>query len=250
MKVEQQPAYVLHTRPFSESSLLVDMFSREHGWLMLLAKGARRAKSRTRGLLLPFRPLLASWAGKGKLPVLTGLEADGPPAGEVGGGLLASGFYLNELLMRLLHRHDAHELVFEHYDRALRQLANAEPPRAVLRVFEKKILLHTGFGAALERDADSGERIAPELHYHYVFEKGPVRARDQIAEPSAQNGGAPGIPISGRALCALREEIFSAEDELRDAQRLTRALLDRQLRGRELRSRRVARDMRRFARGD
>lgn len=244
MKIEQQPAYVLHARPFSESSLLVDLFSREHGCLMLLAKGARRAKSRTRGLLLPFRPLLASWAGRGQLPVLTALEQDGRHSGAVQGAHFASGCYMNELLLRLLHRHDAHERVFEHYHRALRQLANAESPHAALRVFEKRILQYTGFGAVLDRDAGSGERIVPELQYQYVFEKGPVRATQMHTAATRA------IPISGRALCALREERFASELELREARRLTRALLDRQLSGRELRSRRVARDMRRYAKRD
>jgi len=242
VKIEQQPAYVLHARPFSESSLLVDVFSREHGCLMLLAKGARRAKSRTRGLLLPFRPLLASWAGRGQLPVLTALEPDGRHAGEVTGARIASGYYLNELLLRMLHRHDAHEHVFEHYHRALRHLAGAEPPHAALRVFEKKILQYTGFGAVLDRDAGSGERIMPELQYRYVFEKGPVRA-------GAHDAAGHAIPISGRALCALRDERFESDEELREARRLLRALLDHQLSGRELRSRRVAREIRRYAGG-
>lgn len=241
MKVEQQPAYVLHARPYTESSLLANVFSREHGCLMLLAKGARRAKSPVRGLLMPFRPLLASWAGKGQLPVLTALESGGH-CGEMKGAHLASGYYLNELLLRLLHRHDAHERVFEHYHDALQKLAAARPPHAVLRVFEKKILQYTGFGAVLERDAESGARIDAACGYHYVFEKGPVRAREDSP------AGAHAVAVSGRALCALRDEKFESEDELRGAQNLLRALLQRQFGGRELRSRRVAVEMARFVR--
>ena len=241
MKIEQQPAYLLHARPFSESSLLVDLFTREHGRLMLLAKGARRGKSRVRGALLPFQPLLAGWAGKGQLPVLTSVEQNGNAA-PLRGKPLASGFYLNELLLRLLHRHDAHETLFERYHDAVAQLAQlptAEPPHRVLRVFEKHLLQHIGFGAVFDRDAETGEAIAPQREYHYVPEKGPV-----CAEPPGRYTQA--LRISGRTLHALRDESFQSEEELRQAQRLTRTLLDHQLDGRPLRSRRVIREMGRY----
>ena len=241
MKVEQQPAYVLHARPFSETSLLVDFFTREHGRLMLMAKGARRGASksrgRSRGVLLPFRPLLASWAGKGPLPTLTSVEQRGP-ATTLEGPPLASGFYLNELLLRLLHRHDAHETLFEHYHQAVKQLADAQPPRPVLRIFEKNLLQGIGFGPVLDHDADTGEAIAAEQQYHYILEKGPVRAEPSAAEPA--------LKISGSTLHALREERFHADNDLREAQRLTRTLIEHQLNGRPLRSRRVVREMNRY----
>lgn len=236
MKVDQQPAYLLHARPFSESSLLVDVFTREHGRLMLMAKGARRAKSRARGVLLPFKPLLVSWTGKGQLPILTSVEQS-QHTDEMSGLRLASGFYLNELLLRLLHRHDAHETLFEHYRSAVEQLVSAQPPRQVLRIFEKKLLHDIGFGAVLDRDAETGEAIASEQQYHYVLEKGPVRAHES---------GAYTLSVSGRTLEALREECFQSELELQEAQRLTRILIDRQLNGRVLRSRRVMQEMSKY----
>ena len=236
MKVDQQPAYVLHTRPYSETSLLVDIFTREHGRLMLMAKGARRGgnRSRVRGILLPFQPLLASWSGKGALPILTAMEQSGRAA-QMQGQCLASGFYLNELLLRLLHRHDAHEALFERYHQAIGQLAEARTPHPVLRIFEKNLLGHIGFGPVLDRDAETGEAIAAEGQYHYIPEKGPVRATPP--------GHAPALAISGSALCALREERFASGADLREARRLTRALLEQQLNGRPLRSRRVIREM-------
>ncbi len=251
MKVEQQPAYLLHARPFSETSLLVDVFTREHGRLMLLAKGARRGKSRWRGVLLPFRPLSLSWAGKGQLPTLTAAEQGGsgsslvaPP--QLRGQSLASGFYLNELLLRLLHRHDAHETLFERYHRAmaqLAQLADGQTTRRVLRVFEKNLLHHIGFGAVLDHDADTGEAISAQWQYHYVPEKGPVRVE---RGDNGGNGNGGGVAISGRALCALREEQFHCDRELHEAQRLMRALIDCQLHGRPLRCRRVLREMNQY----
>ena len=240
MKVDQQPAYLLHARPFSETSLLVDLFTREYGRLMLIAKGARRGPSQSRGcsrgLLLPFKPLLASWAGKGQLPTLTSVEQNGHSA-QMKGKPLASGFYLNELLLRLLHRHDSHETLFEHYHLAVTQLSEAHSPRRVLRIFEKKLLRDIGFGAVLDHDAETFEPISAEQQYHYVLEKGPVRATQP--DPHA-------LTISGRTLHALREERFSSERELQEAQRLTRTLIDRQLNGRALRSRRVIMEMNKY----
>lgn len=265
MKVHQQPAYLLRARPFAESSLVVDLFTREHGRLSVIAKGARRPKSRVRGVLLPFLPLLASWSGKGQLPTLTSVESRIDAGRAVNGALrgetLASGFYLNELLLLLLHRHDAHEALFEKYHDAVLRLASAPSPRHVLhalRVFEKHFLRHIGFGVALDRDADTGQVIDAELQYHYIPERGPVRADAPAASMVADDAAdamladatmaaavatADALPVSGRTLRALRDETFPSEVELREAQRLTRALIDRQLGGRPLRSRRVLREM-------
>lgn len=258
MKVHQQPAYLLRARPFAESSLLADLFTREHGRLTVLAKGARRGKSRVRGVLLPFLPLLASWSGKGQLPTLTSAELriDGAAVnGALKGETLASGFYLNELLLLLLHRHDAHEALFEHYHAAVSQLACAPSPRQArraLRVFEKHFLRHIGFGAVFDRDADTGQAIDARRQYRYIPERGPVRVDSETAATVADAAGdaADAPPVSGRTLHALRDEEFRSDAELREAQRLTRALIDRQLGGRALRSRRVLREMSRYGAGE
>lgn len=267
MKVEQHPAYLLHARAFSETSLLVDIFSKGHGRLMLLAKGARRVKSRARGLLLPFKPLLLSWSGKGQLPTLTSVEQGGHIA-EMAGKPLASGFYLNELVLRLLHRHDAHEDLFEQYHLAIKKLTEERSPRQILRIFEKKLLHHIGFGAVLDHDVETGEAISAERHYRYILEKGPVGIAQpdrcaQISEPpskpldgqsNAQFGkqfnqlySEYAMPIHGSTLRALCEERFQSDSELQEAQRLTRMLIDCQLNGRTLCSRRVAIEMNRYS---
>ena len=254
MKVEQQPAYVLHARPFSESSLLVDVFTRDYGRLMLTAKGARRGAARaaggkTRGMLLPFVPLLISWAGKGKLPTLTAAEQCEPSA-PMRGQSLASGFYLNELLLRLLHRFDAHEKLFEHYARALARLGEAHAPLVALRIFEKNLLHHIGFGAVLDHDAESGEAIDADCQYHYIPEKGPVRIDARAPSEARTSSDALGavMEISGHALRALHEESFDGDRDLHEARRLTRMLIDGQLNGRPLRSRRVVGEMNRYTR--
>jgi DNA repair protein RecO (recombination protein O) len=242
MKVEQQPAYLLHARPFSESSLLVDLFTREYGRLMVIAKGARRGKTRSRGVLLPFKPLLVSWSGKGQLPILTSAE-QGQHTREMKGRMLTSGFYLNELVLRLLHRHDAHESLFDHYHIAASQLAQENSPHQVLRIFEKKLLQEIGFGLVLDHDAETGEAISPQQQYHYVVEKGPV-----CAEQPGEYGipGEQALTVSGGTLYAMHEERFKSDSELQEARRLTRALIDRELNGRPLRSRRVMLEMNKF----
>ena len=246
MKVHQQPAYLLHTRPYSESSLLVDVFSKEYGRLMLLAKGARRRKSRTRGVLLPFQLLLASWSGKGALPILTSVEQSGGYQ-SLRSGNLASGFYVNELLLILLHRFDAHETLFEHYRRAIDRLHREQSPVEALRVFEKNLLHDIGFGAALERDCETGEAISRDLYYRYVPDKGAVCAdENNAASANTEPSFDAALRISGRALHALREERFESENDLLEARRLTRVLLERQLNGRALRSRRVLREMNKY----
>src|SRR6185436_3098055 len=121
MRTQDQPGFVLHARDYSETSLILEVFSARHGRLGLMAKGARRPSSRVRGLLKPFQPLLFAWTGRGELPILTGAEPDGemPP---LMGPALYCGFYLNELLMRLLHRHDPYEALYGAYRSALTAL--------------------------------------------------------------------------------------------------------------------------------
>ncbi len=243
MKVNLQPAYLLHTRPFSESSLLLDMFTKEHGRLMLLAKGARRSNSRLRGVLFPFKLLLISWAGKGSLPVLTAAEQSGFSA-DMSRMTFISGFYMNELLLYLLHRHDAHEALFEHYHHVIQQLGNEDTLLLTLRIFEKKLLQNIGFAVVLDRDAETGEAISTDRQYYYVLEKGPV-CIDSPTQPDSQSRE-PMLIIHGNTLCALHKEKFQSNHELREARRLNSSLIDHQLHGRKLHSRRVMREMNRY----
>src|SRR3970282_94597 len=135
MRIHQQPAYVLHHRDYSETSLLLEVFRAHNGRIGLIAKGARRASSRMRVILKPFQRLLIGWSGKGELAVLTGAEQDaGAPA--LAGAALYCGFYLNELLLRLLHRHDPHEALFAAYRIALDALGRGGAHEAAMRVFE------------------------------------------------------------------------------------------------------------------
>ena len=175
VRVQLQDAYVLHCRPWSESSLLVDMFTKEHGRFRLLAKGARRQKTGHRGELLPFQPLSISWSGK-QLPVLTSIEMTAVrPA--IRRTALACAYYMNELLFKLLHQNDPHEGLFEAYDRAMQALAEKQRhPESVLRVFECDLLQEVGFGLLLDSEARSGLPIESQISYYYYPEHGPVRS--------------------------------------------------------------------------
>ncbi len=234
MKVYQQPSYILHRRAYKESSLLVEIFTRDFGRLTLIAKGCRREKSRVRGLFLPFKPLLISWTGKGELPILTSIEqTEFYPQLDISG--VTCGYYINELILKLLHRHDPHQLLYDKYHQAVFQLLDNEKPHTILRIFEKHLLREIGFGLVLDHDVESGEMINEHHNYQYFPQKGPIATH-------AVNGTQSNI-ISGSSLMALQKEKFESEQEQIQAQRLTRWLINIQLSGKELRSRRVMQEM-------
>lgn len=231
MREQQQSAFVLHQRNYSETSLLLEVYTRAHGRVGLIGKGARRPSSRQRGLLVPFQPLLIGWSGRGELMVLTGVEADGP-AIELAGRALYCGFYLNELLMRLLQRHDPYEALYDRYVSALAGLRE-QSYETVLRVFEKHLLREIGYGLSLERE--SGDHpVDPDAVYDYVLDQGPVPVRHpEIA------GRVQGVRVRGASLLALAAERFDDGTTLREAKALTRAALAPHLGQKPLQSRRL-----------
>ncbi len=236
MRVQGQAAFILHHRQYSETSLILDVLTPAHGRLGLLAKGARRPSSPWRGILKPFQPLLIDWVGRGELPILTGAETDGESYSFTG-AILYCGFYLNELLWRLLHRHDPHEELFTIYRHSLDGLRD-RPDRAelVLRLFEKALLRETGYGLVLDHDAETQTAIDPEALYLYHPDRGPVRA---VATGHHRAGD--GIRLRGSSLLALHQESLDDPRSQREAKALLRALLMRQLDGRPLHTRELFR---------
>ncbi len=226
MRVQQQTAFVLHHSHYGETSLLLEVFARAYGRLGLIAKGARRPRSALHALLVPFQPLLIGWGGKGELATLTGAE----PAGgaiELAGGQVYCGLYLNELLVRLLHRHDPHEDLFDVYSLSLRRLQNPAATEVALRLFEKHLLQDMGYGLVLDREVLGNSPIAADAQYDYVLERGPMLA-------PADDGG---IRVKGASLLALALEHFPDAAALRESKALTRACLARHLGDRPLFSR-------------
>lgn len=234
-RVENEPGYVLHSRPWRETSLILEVFTCGHGRLGLTARGARRLRSRLRGMIVPFQPLLLSWAGRGELPTLTGADDEGPiPA--LRGRALFSGFYLNELLLKLLPRNDAHGALFGHYRDALAGLGAGGAAEPVLRIFEKRLLDALGYGLTLDREADTGAPVSPNRRYRYLPQHGPVGESGAAA-------GEKGVAVSGRTLLALARGRFEDGDgEARarqEARSLMRAILAPHLGPRPLGSRQL-----------
>jgi len=149
---DNQPGYVLHTYAFRETSLVVETFTRSHGRVAMVARGAKRPRSALRGSIMAFQPLGLSWSGRGELRLLIRAEWQGGQPRLQGRALLC-GFYLNELLLKLLPREDAHEQLFLDYQAALARLAEEPEPGAVLRRFERALLRELGYALTLERDS-------------------------------------------------------------------------------------------------
>jgi DNA repair protein RecO (recombination protein O) len=226
-----EPAYVLHHYPYRDSSLLLEVFSRHHGRVGLVARGARSARARWRGQLQGFSPLLLSWSLRGELGTLTGLEIRGVNV-MLAGRRLLSAYYLNELLLRLLARHDPHAGIFDAYERALRELDGREAP--ALRIFEKRLLDGLGYGLLLDRTADSGQPVEPDVTYGYQLERGPVRC---------DNPADSGLYLRGSSLLSLHHEALAEPQASRDAKRLLRAALSIYLGSRPLNTRQVSRQL-------
>ncbi len=267
-KILLQPAYVLHQRAYRDSSVLLELFSPEYGRVGIIARGAKSAKSRWRGVLQPFQPLLASWNKRGELGTLTAAEAHGPSL-TIPPDLIASGFYLNEILLRLLERDEEQLELFGCYDEALRGLnkvgekANQEnQSRSValeilLRQFEIRLLAALGYGLILDHEVGSESPLQADQEYIYQLEHGPVKAGNSVAENEANysisssfsNSGSRsgfeeeyryGTRISGGTLLALHAGDFSEELVRLESKRLLRGVLGHYLGPKPLQSRNLA----------
>ena len=228
-RVQEQPAFILHHRPFRDSSQILDVISREHGKLAVVARGSRGARSRLKGVLRPFMPLSMSWVIKSDLGTLTGAEVRGAPLSLTGDALL-SGYYVNELILHFLHRHDPQPAIFEAYSQTIARLAvaGAEIARC-LRQFEIELLRQTGYALNLDHEFGSAAPLQKDQHYEYRAEQGPV-AVSRSEGPSV---------FSGRLLTAIAEQRFEEPDVLRAAGRLLREIIGFHLGGKELQSRKV-----------
>ncbi|MDX1517737.1 MAG: DNA repair protein RecO [Woeseiaceae bacterium] len=233
-RVNGQPAFLLHHRPFRDTSLLLDVLSRDHGKIALVARGARSAKSRLKGILRPFMPLSLSWVMRSDLGTLTGAELSGKPVTLSGDGLL-SGYYLNELILHFLHRHDAQPEVFAAYHQTVIELASQSSPAPVLRDFEMELLRLIGYALNFDHDAATRADLEPDASYEYRYDQGPVKV--------SRNSG--DMVFSGELLIAIREHRFEEPDVLRAANRLFRSIIAHHLGGRELKSRKVLVDLHR-----
>lgn len=216
MRIVHQPAFVLHHRPFRETSLIIDLFTEEQGRVSVIAKGVRVARSKTRALLQPFTPLLVSWCGKTELMTLRSVEINQVPIRLKKMSLL-SGFYLNEMMLRLLPKHDSQPRIFTLYHETLLALEQTERQQKVLRIFEKKLLEELGYGLQLKHDL-SVKPFHSDCYYRYIPEFG-----FELFTPD--HASLPRTVFLGKSLLALANEDFEDEESLRDAKRLMRLVL-------------------------
>jgi DNA repair protein RecO (recombination protein O) len=221
------PAYVLHQYAYRDTSRIVEAFTAEHGRLTLFARGANGPKSVLRGVLRPFQRMLVSWSGRGEACRLVSAEVDGRVT-RLASDRLMSGFYLNELLLKLTERCDPHPDVFLAYTACLQSLGAGEDEEPALRRFEKRLLNELGYGVELET---TGEGVPVDLGRYYRI------SAESAPQPCVAD--APGA-VYGRSLADLQAERFGDPRSLRDAKRVLRVAIDACLDGRPLKSREVA----------
>jgi DNA repair protein RecO (recombination protein O) len=220
------PAYLLHQYAYRDTSRIVEVFTSEHGRISLFARGANGPKSTLKGVLRPFQRLLVSWAGKTEAGALVSAEFDGNLT-SMGKERLMSGFYLNELLLKLTHRWDAHPEIFFGYASCVEALCAGAAEEPTLRLFERRLLHHLGYGLELAR-TDAGSPVEAGRFYRFAVERGP-----QLC--AAESPGA----VRGQSLTDLEAGNFEDPQSLRDAKRLLRVAIDACLDGRTLKSRQV-----------
>ena len=238
--------YVLHTYAYRETSLILQVWTEKHGRLGVVAKGARRPKSASRVVLVPFQPLTLDWFGRGELRTLKTAEPTSP-ATPLAGASLLSAFYLNELLLKLTTREDPHEGLFEAYDQAITRLrqisreggAQEEVERA-LRRFELRLLQELGYAVELTREAGSHAPIAAEREYLYVVEKGAIPAPEEGETP------ANAVRLRGLTLIDLDRGRLDDAATVAQAKQLMRLLINHSLNGQELATRAMVRDLQRL----
>lgn len=223
--MQLQPAYILHSRPYRETSVILELFTQDHGRIAAIARGVRGVKSRFRGTLQPFTPLLIHHYGKSELTTLTHVEQSSV-IGTLAAQALFSGLYVNELLVRLLHHGDPHPEVYQQYEHLIQQLVDQSSYVGALRLFEKRLLQMLGYALCLTVEASGNQPIESDADYHYDPERGPIRVTTVNANT-----------FSGSSLLALAEENLASPQALRDAKRLLRSAIGSILGEKRLRSR-------------
>ncbi len=232
LKVSGQPAFVLHSYPYKETSLIIDVFSRQFGRIALVAKGAKRPHSQLRGVLQTFQPLTLSWSGKSDLQVLTAAEWVGgmPPLEKSG---LLCGFYLNEIIIKLLQRDDPQPLLFDEYVSTVNQLAHIEPAPILLRKFELNLLRMAGVLNDLSFCTHQRSRVLADVLYVVDPESGTRPAADDDA----------GIKVHGKTLIDMQSADYSDSNTQLQSKLLMRSLLAHHLHGAPIHTRQILMDL-------
>ncbi|ACR28146.1 DNA repair protein RecO [Burkholderia glumae] len=232
-RVAEQPGFVLHSHPYRETSLIIDVLTRDHGRVALVAKGAKRPHSALRGVLQTFQPLALSWSGKSEMRTLTGAEWVGGML-PLGGDALLCGFYVNELLVKFCAREDPFPALFQHYLVTLARLAHDEPAVQVLRSFERVLLRETGYARALNRTV---ARRAVTADGRYVFD--PERGVREAGDDTPSHWPI----VSGQTLLDMEEDDYHRAQTVAQSKTLMRFLLNTYLGGTPLATRQILIDL-------
>lgn len=238
-RVDDEPAFVLHSWPYRETSLVIDVLSRRYGRLALVAKGARRPRSEIRGMLQAFRPLTLSWSGRGEVKTLVRANwVGGMPA--LDGDALMSGFYANELLVKLTARDDPHPAIFDAYLELIAALSHHQPAAPPLRRFERVLITEIGYAHPFDRDGQDHPVLA-EHRYRVPARHAPERVDDDQLSlmPEIERSHL----LNGRSLLAISRDDYADADVARDAKFLMRRLIGDLLDGQALSTRQLLMDL-------
>ncbi len=227
VRIESEPGFVLHSYPYRDTSLIVDVLTQRYGRVSLMARSARGYKSRFQGKLQLFSPLLLSYAGRSELKNLRAVEFAARPF-DLQAKNLMCGFYLNELLIRLCAKDDPHPRLFDLYTDAMTRLQSNQNVESSLRVFEKKLLAELGYALPLHMEAATQQVIQPQFSYHYFPQRGFIEA---------QLNASSGSIFKGESLLALAAENLQTDLHRTEAKRLMRQVLAQHLGGKPLKSR-------------
>jgi DNA repair protein RecO (recombination protein O) len=235
-RYKEQPGYVLHSYPYQETSLIVEMFTREFGRIGVVAKGAKRPHSPLRSVLMPFHALTLDWSGKSDLKTLRTAEWRGAFR-LLKGRALICGFYLNELLLKLLHRDDPHDGLFDVYEQTLAALLDGGDHATVLRCFEKRLLGELGYALMLDQDADTQRPLEAHRRYQYIIDRGPVPAGAHA------EGNGSGLELLGQTLIDMNSDHYTSAVTQQQSKSLMRTLIGHYLGHQTLHSRQLLIDL-------
>ena len=236
---KEQAGYVLHSYPYQETSLIVEVFTREFGRVGMVAKGAKRPHSPLRSVLMPFHALSLDWSGRSELKTLRAAEWRGAFR-LLGGRALICGFYLNELLLKLLHRDDPHDALFDAYEQTLHALLSGTDHAVILRCFEKRLLRELGYALILDGDAETRQPLQAERRYQYIIDRGPVAVDARQAEHWRHDSG---LELLGQTLIDMHQDNYASPVTQQQSKSLMRVLIGHYLGNQTLHSRQLLIDL-------
>jgi len=232
--IEGEPAYLIHQRPYSETSQIINLFSRHYGRVDAIAKGSKRPKSKFKSFLQPFSPILVSWSGRSQLKTLRSVDISSGKQSNVSRKHLMSAFYLNELILSFLTTADPYPDLFDAYSLAINNLSNADSSEIILREFEIQLLTEIGYAINFQTEAMSSKKIEPNLSYRFIAEEGFISSVTSSPRDTL---------IKGSVIQSIDQKDFSQPQTMRAAKRIIRESVKYHLSGKELNTKKVVKSL-------